>query len=117
MPDVRDERGDSSTDGADTLEDKGITVVLAARRRPYHNLADFARLGLDPRTVRLLVVKSGYLSPELAPLAAPSLMALTDGVVNQDIGRLANRHRLQAALPHDPAAPFTPEPRPSARFR
>ena len=40
----------------------GITLVLAARRRPYHDLADFARLGLDP-AVRLLVVKSGYLSP------------------------------------------------------
>jgi microcystin degradation protein MlrC len=77
-----------------------ITLVLAARRRPYHNIADFTRLGLDPTTVRLLVVKSGYLSPELAPIANPNLMALTDGVINQDIENLPSHRR------HQPSYPF-----------
>lgn len=95
----------------------GITVVLAARRRPYHNIADFTRLGLDPKSVNLLVVKSGYLSPELAPIANPNLMALTNGVVNQDIPRLANLHRAKDTLPFDPRDSFTPEPQPSARFK
>lgn len=94
----------------------GITVVLAAKRRPYHNLSDFARLGLDPTLVRLLVVKSGYLSPDLAPCAAPALMALTDGVVNQDIPRLSNRHRPQGTVPFDPRDDYRPEPVPSLRF-
>ncbi len=78
----------------------GITLVLAARRRPYHNIADFTRLGLDPTRVRLLVVKSGYLSPELAPIANPNLMALTDGVINQDIENLPSHRR------HQPSYPF-----------
>jgi microcystin degradation protein MlrC len=78
----------------------GITLVLAARRRPYHNISDFTRLGLDPTTVRLLVVKSGYLSPELAPIANPNLMALTDGVINQDIENLPSHRR------HQPSYPF-----------
>ncbi|QLF71991.1 M81 family metallopeptidase (plasmid) [Peteryoungia desertarenae] len=78
----------------------GITLVLAARRRPYHNISDFTRLGLDPTRVRLLVVKSGYLSPELAPLANPNLMALTDGVINQDIENLPSHRR------HQPSYPF-----------
>ncbi len=78
----------------------GITLVLAARRRPYHNIADFTRLGLEPTTVRLLVVKSGYLSPELAPIANPNLMALTDGVINQDIENLPSHRR------HQPSYPF-----------
>jgi microcystin degradation protein MlrC len=78
----------------------GITLVLAARRRPYHNIADFTRLGLDPSKVRLLVVKSGYLSPELAPIANPNLMALTDGVINQDIENLPSHRR------HQPSYPF-----------
>ena len=95
----------------------GLTLVLAARRRPYHDLADFHRLGLDPAAVRLLVVKSGYLSPELAPLANPNLMALTDGVVNQDIPRLANRHRRPGTLPFDPNPDFRSRALPSARFR
>ncbi|MBE7157523.1 MAG: M81 family metallopeptidase, partial [Rhodospirillales bacterium] len=72
----------------------GVTVVLTARRRPFHNLSDFVRLGLDPKTVKLLVVKSGYLSPELAPIANPNLMALSDGSINQNIeGLPANVHR------------------------
>jgi microcystin degradation protein MlrC len=94
----------------------GITLVLAARRRPYHNIADFTALGLDPRKARLLVVKSGYLSPELSPIANPNLMALTDGVVNQDIPRLTNLHRAKGTLPFAPDHEFTPEPQPSARF-
>lgn len=94
----------------------GITLVLAARRRPYHDIADFTRLGLDPAGVRLLVVKSGYLSPELAPLANPNLMALTDGVVNQDIARLPNLHRPRGTLPFEADAGFAPAPQPSARF-
>ena len=91
-------------------------VVLAARRRPYHDIADFTRLGLDPAKARLVVVKSGYLSPELAPLANPNLMALTDGAVNQDIARLENRHRPQRALPYAPDTTFTAKAEPSARF-
>jgi microcystin degradation protein MlrC len=79
----------------------GITIVLAARRRPYHNIEDFTRLGLDPKSARLLVVKSGYLSPELAPIANPNLMALTDGVVNQHIEGLASKRRLRPAFPFD----------------
>lgn len=94
----------------------GVTVVLAARRRPYHDLADFHRLGLDPKTVRLLVVKSGYLSPELAPIAHPNLMALTDGVVNQDIPRLANLRREGAKFPFRRDFSFVPKARLSARW-
>lgn len=95
----------------------GIRVVLCERRRPYHDLADFARLGLDPAGAALLVVKSGYLSPELAPMANPNLMALTGGVVNQDIPRLPNLRRPPGTYPFDARARFTPEARRSARIR
>ncbi len=72
----------------------GVTLVLTGRRRPYHDIADFTRLGLQPKSFKLIVVKSGYLSPELAPLANPSLMALSDGAINQDIVHLpANKYR------------------------
>ncbi|MDX7949678.1 M81 family metallopeptidase [Lichenihabitans sp. Uapishka_5] len=98
------------------LADHDITVVLSSRRRPYHNMSDFQALGLDPAAVRLLVVKSGYLSPELAPLANPNLMALTEGVVNQDIPRLANRRRLRPTFPFQDGFAYAPEPRLSKRW-
>ncbi len=95
----------------------GIEIVLAARRRPYHTIEDFRRLGLEPSTVQLLVVKSGYLSPELAPIANPNLMALTDGVVNQDIANLASNRRTRPVFPFDWNFEFTPEAQLSARWR
>ncbi|PYE26411.1 microcystin degradation protein MlrC [Rhizobium sp. PP-CC-3A-592] len=94
----------------------GITVILAARRRPYHDIVDFTRHGIDPEGVRLLVVKSGYLSPELAPIAQPNLMALTDGVINQDIERLPNNRRRRPSYPFDRAFDYVPEPQSSARW-
>ncbi len=94
----------------------GIVVVLSARRRPYHNIEDFARLDLHPGTARLLVVKSGYLSPELAPIANPNLMALTNGVVNQDIEKLESLHRHRPIFPFDRDFEFHPSASLSARW-
>ncbi|MDP9571770.1 UNVERIFIED_ORG: microcystin degradation protein MlrC [Agrobacterium larrymoorei] len=95
----------------------GITLILAARRRPYHNIADFTRHGIDPAKVRLLVVKSGYLSPELQPLSNPNLMALTDGVINQDIETLPSKRRVQPIFPFVKDFDYTPSAKPSARWR
>jgi microcystin degradation protein MlrC len=94
----------------------GVTVVLAARRRPYHNIADFTALGLDPRAVCLLVVKSGYLSPELAPLANPSLLALTPGAVDQDLPRKPRHRMTRPIAPFDEVHSFTPVSVASARM-
>jgi microcystin degradation protein MlrC len=98
------------------LQTGGITLVVADRRRPYHNLADFALLGLDPATAKIVVVKSGYLSPELAPLANPNLMALSEGVVDQYVERLTRNRKLQPAYPFDTDFTFLPVSRLSARF-
>lgn len=77
-----------------------IKVVLTARRRPFHTIADFAALDLSPR-VGLLVVKSGYLSTELRPLPMAQKMALTQGAVCQDVASLSNRHRPRPTWPFD----------------
>jgi microcystin degradation protein MlrC len=72
----------------------GITLVLTARRRPFHTVRDFTVLGLDPKSFRMVVVKAGYLVPEIAEFANPNLMALTDGAVNQDIEHLSSKYRV-----------------------
>lgn len=93
----------------------GIELVLTARRRPFHNIVDFTRLGLDPRTARIVVVKSGYLSPDLGPIANPSLMALSPGVVDQFVERLERKHKAIAQYPFDKDFAFTPQVRWSKR--
>ncbi|HOC19077.1 MAG TPA: M81 family metallopeptidase [Vicinamibacterales bacterium] len=73
---------------------EGVTLVLTARRRPFHLPTDFTSLGLEPTSFKIVVVKAGYLVPEIAAFANPNLMALTDGSVNQDIENLESRHRV-----------------------
>ncbi|MGW6531679.1 M81 family metallopeptidase [Streptomyces venezuelae] len=80
----------------------GLTVILVERRKPFHTLADFmgpadGGLGIDPRTYDLVVVKIGYLEPELHDMAADWLLALTPGGVDQDLLRLGH-HRVERPL-------------------
>lgn len=59
----------------------GLRVIVAARRRAYHRREDFLRLGLEPRTAEVVVVKIGYLEPELKSMAARHLLLLSEGSV------------------------------------
>lgn len=87
----------------------GIDLVVTARRRPFHNIADFTRLGLAPRAAKILVVKSGYLSPDLGPIANPSLMALSPGVVDQFVERLPRLHKPHPTYPFDTDFDWSPK--------
>lgn len=101
---------DSPAEREAVLRVGGIDLLLAARRRPYHNLADFQRLGLDPRAADTVVVKSGYLSPELAPLANPGFMMLSDGAVNQAHARLPRTRQVTPIFPFQRDVQWSPLP-------
>ncbi len=93
----------------------GVTVVLTAARRPFHKISDFTRLQLHIPTFKLLVVKSGYLSPELAPLANPNLMALSDGSILQDLDKLPKNEFRPPTFPFDRSFAWAPSTIVSAR--
>jgi len=95
----------------------GVELVVTGRRRPFHNIEDFTRLGLDPKTAKILVVKSGYLSPDLGPLANPSLMALSPGVVDQFVERLERQHKSVQQYPFDKEFAWSPTVIASARAK
>jgi microcystin degradation protein MlrC len=80
----------------------GLHSILTSRRKPYHHLADFTLLGLDPATTDLVIVKIGYLEPELYDLAADWLLALTPGGVDQDLLRLGHHAVVRPLYPFDP---------------
>lgn len=84
------------------IETEGISVILTERRRPFHHIHDFTSLGLQPTKFKIVVVKAGYLEPEINKIANPNLMALTEGAVDQDIVHLSNFHRI-------PSYPFQPD--------
>jgi microcystin degradation protein MlrC len=85
----------------------GLRVILTERRKPYHLERDFTSIGLDPRGTDVVVVKIGYLEPELYDMAADWMLMLTPGGVDQDLLRLGH-HRL--AAPVHPFHKFEEEP-------
>lgn len=85
-----------------------VDVVVTRRRRPYHLESDFTRLGLDPRGADIVVVKIGYLEPELFDMAADWMLALTPGGVDQDLVRLSHRRVVRPVFPLDDVSAVDP---------
>lgn len=79
----------------------GLHVILTAKRKPYHRESDFTRNGLDASTADLVVVKIGYLEPELFAMAADWMLALTPGGVDQDLLRLGHHRIARPMYPFD----------------
>lgn len=82
------EHGDIHAEIEVVVKIGSVRVIVTKKRKPYHKEKDFTRLGLDPRNTDIVVVKIGYLVPELYDMRADWIMALTPGGVDQDLERL-----------------------------
>ena len=78
-----------------------VNVIVTRKRKPYHKEADFTRLGLNPRQADIVVVKIGYLEPELYAMKADWLLALTVGGVDQNLDRLPYKRIQRPMFPLD----------------
>jgi len=85
-----------------------IHIIVTKKRKPYHKEIDFTRLGLHPRSTSIVVVKIGYLEPELYAMKADWLLALTLGGVDQDLERLGYKRIQRPMFPLDKNMP-TPD--------
>ena len=75
------------------------TIIFTKYRRPFHYLNDLKELNLHLEDFKILIVKSGYLSPELKTLKADNFMILTDGFVTQDFKKIKNIFRERPIFP------------------
>jgi microcystin degradation protein MlrC len=82
-----------------------VHVIVTKKRKPYHKEIDFTRLGLGPRKSDIVVVKIGYLEPELYAMQANWKMALTPGGVDQDLERLPYKRIHRPMYPFDKDMP------------
>lgn len=96
-------KGDPDAETEIVLHIGSVDVILTKKRKPYHYKKDFTQLGLDPRNVDILVVKIGYLVPELYDMRADWIMALTPGGVDQDLSRLPYKNIIHPIYPLDSA--------------
>ncbi|MDH3440417.1 MAG: MlrC C-terminal domain-containing protein, partial [Gammaproteobacteria bacterium] len=82
-----------------------VDVIVTKKRKPYHYGADFDRVGLQPGNADIVMVKIGYLVPELYEMRGGWLMALTPGGVNQDLEGLPYQRIQRPMIPFDPDMP------------
>lgn len=90
------------------LQIGGVKVIVTERRRPYHFIADMQKLGLEPLQHKLVVVKIGYLEPDLKRHAPRAFLALTPGAVDQAIDRLPFQRIQRPIFPLDKAMTWQP---------
>lgn len=81
-----------------------IYSVLTERRKPFHKREDFTVLGIVPEEFDIVVVKIGYLEPELFETARGWMLALTPGGVNQDLKSLGHRRLAHGVYPFEDRA-------------
>ena len=105
--------GDKSAQTEVVVRVGSVRVIVTNKRKPYHYEADFTNLGLEPRKADVLVVKIGYLVPELYNMRGGWIMAQTPGGVDQDLHRLPYKRIERPMYPLDPDMS---DPDLSARF-
>ena len=95
------EHGDKHAETEVVVKIGSLNVIVTKKRKPYHYEKDFTRLGLNPRESDILVVKIGYLVPELYNMRGDWIMALTPGGVDQDLERLPYKRIKRPMFPLD----------------
>jgi microcystin degradation protein MlrC len=86
----------------------GVDLVLTADRRSFTTRADLARAGIDAGTHKLIVVKLGYLFPELRELASHSFMLLSPGCTDLRLNALPYQRVRRPIVPLDEAVDWHP---------
>lgn len=79
----------------------GVTIIVTRARQSFTLRSDFAAAGLDPLQYKLVVVKLGYLFPELIEIASAAYLALSPGACDLDLARLPYQRIARPMFPTD----------------
>jgi microcystin degradation protein MlrC len=91
------------------LQVGGVKIILTEVRTPFHFIKNFQRLGIEPSAHKLVVIKIGYLEPDLKKNAPKALLALSPGAVNQDLPSLGHKRLVRPMFPFDADMTWEPE--------
>ncbi len=94
-------QGDVDAETEVVVKVGSVHVIVTKKRKPYHHKSDFTDLGLHPEKSDIVVVKIGYLVPELYDMRGDWIMALTPGGVDQDLQRLGYKRIKRPMFPLD----------------
>lgn len=93
--------GDKDAVTEAVLQVGSVFAILTKLRKPYHKEKDFTDLDLRPREADIVIVKIGYLEPELYDMAKDWMLGLTPGGVDQDLQRLGHSRIRRPMWPFD----------------
>jgi len=79
----------------------GVTIVLTRERRVFADRAGIAAAGLDPMAQQIVVVKLGYLFPDLRDHVPRGIMALSPGTTDLRLERLPFERLQRPIFPLD----------------
>jgi len=93
-------KGDVNAKTEMVIQSGSISIIVTQKRKPYHYIKDFTDLNLKTES-NIVVVKIGYLVPELYNINKGWIMALTPGGVDQDLYRLDYKRIERPMFPVD----------------
>ena len=96
------EEGDST--GLPTmvlLRVDSVRIILTRERRAFLDRASIAAAGIDPMAHQIVVVKLGYLFPDLATHAPYAILVLSSGTTNLRLADLPYKHVPRPIYPLD----------------
>ena len=80
----------------------GVRIILTRERRAFTDRATIAAAGIDPMVQQIVVVKLGYLFPDLYDHAPRTIMALSAGATDLRLTELPYERVQRPIFPLDP---------------
>jgi microcystin degradation protein MlrC len=90
------------------LRVEGVEVVITTDRRPFTTLAAFRAAGIDPLSRKIVVVKLGYLFPELRDHAPRSFLVASPGFSDLRLETFPYTQVHRPIFPLDPMEEWEP---------
>jgi microcystin degradation protein MlrC len=91
-----------------TVRVGGVSVILAVDRRPFTDRESMIVAGVDPMRQKIVVVKLGYLFPDLHDHAPRAIMALSPGATDLRLEELPYQRLPRPIFPLDPDFAWQP---------
>jgi microcystin degradation protein MlrC len=79
----------------------GVDIILTAARHSFEDPVQLRVLGLEPLDYKIVVLKRGYLTTELAAIAPRAILAFTPGCTNCRVERMEFRRVRRPMYPLD----------------
>ena len=83
------------------LDVHGVDVIVTSKHVGCYDPEMMRALGIEPEQRKVIVVKLGYLEPEIRAIAKRSMLVLTDGSTNEVFSRLQYKHLPRPMYPMD----------------